>query len=181
MICHVHNIPRTRLLHKAAQEGWSRDLISQVRAEVNERLYVNRRGEVPDVRDNISSAAQVIVETIYQHRRDISDLRNTATKALDHVNALLDLDLESDDGEIDKSQAILRQVQAGLILGKTQGVVGALDVLASAYQRIVAMERQAFGLEGLAAATPQIESEQSNPAATVQVYLPANHREPALT
>lgn len=179
-VCDTHGITRSRLMDKVAQEGWSRDLMSQVRAEVNERLYMARRHE-ERAKDHVTVAAQVMVDVIYRHRHDICHLRSTITKAFHGINELMDMDITNEDGNIDKAELILRNVRSALLLGKTQGVVSALDTLASAYQRVITMERQAFGLDGLVSTSAYMQEESGPPAATVQLYLPVNHRDPVST
>lgn len=177
-VCAIHGITRQRLMERVASDGWSRDLMSQVRAEVNERLYMNRRHEA-QAQDHVSAAAQVMVEAVYRHRHDIAHLRSTVSRTIQQVNDLLDMEVTDDKGDLDRAELILRNVRSSLLLGKTQGIVNALDVLASAYQRVITMERAAFGLDSLVSTASYTQDSESNvPTATVQLYLPANHRDP---
>jgi hypothetical protein len=174
-ICSSHSVSRTLLMAHVANNGWTRDLLSQVHAEVNERLYLNRRRET-EIEDHISAAAEVLAEAIRTHRRDIGEMRGTFNQILALVKNVLESDI-TEDGLISKNRVMIRAVEIALLFGKSQGAVGAMDTLASAYQRIVALERQAYGIDGLASFAQTGEPGQL-PAATVQVYLPDNHRDP---
>lgn len=178
MVCRVHCISRQRLMDRVAVEGWSRDLMTQVRAEVNERLYMNRL-QAEAEQDHISAAAQAMVDVIRNHRQDIGQLRETISQTVEQVNEVLNAEV-MDDGLLDKSRVVARSVQASLLFGKTQGVVGALDTLASAMQRLVTLERQAFGMESISSATLPVVSAGDNPSTNpiVSIYLPDNHRNP---
>jgi len=178
MVCRVHCISRQRLMDRVAVEGWSRDLMTQVRAEVNERLYMNRL-QVEAEQDHISAAAQAMVDVIRNHRQDIGQLRETISQTVEQVNEVLNAEV-MDDGLLDKGRVVARSVQASLLFGKTQGVVGALDTLASAMQRLVTLERQAFGMESISSATLPVVSatDTSSSNALIQITLPHNSRDP---
>jgi hypothetical protein len=173
-ICNFHNITRQQLMGKVSSGAWTRDLMSQVRAEVNERLFMSRQREEQG-KDHVAIAAQVTIDVVMGHRRDIRHLREIFVKTLDRINEIVEVDL-SDPSQLEDSAEVLRSLNSRAILGRNQGVVGAIDTLASAYQRIIALERQAFGLDSLTTVSANVTETQ--PTATVQLFLPVNHRDP---
>lgn len=178
MICRVHGLNRTTLMDHVASAGWVRDLMSQVRAEVNERLYMDRKEEAAKD-DAVSVAAEMMVQVVLSHRKDIQSLRAVLNKTMARFNELLDTGVFEEVISEDGKKVTYRPTQAAMVLGKTQGVATALDNLASAFQRVIEMEREAFGFGGLGgAASAKEDNTMNRPVATVQVYLPANHRDP---
>jgi hypothetical protein len=175
-ICSIHSVSRQSLMGHVANNGWTRDLLAQVHAEVNERLYLNRQKEQCE-NDHVAAAAEVMVGAIRKQRADIENMRGAFNTILARVQEILDCEV-TEDGLINKNKVMIRAIEVALLFGKSQGAVGAMDTLASAYQRIMTMERQAYGLDGLAAFAQQQGEPGQLPAATVQIYLPDNHRNP---
>ena len=172
-ICRNFDITRSQLQAKSITGGWSRDLLQHARAEIAEALLLNRPA---DPRDAVAVSAAVAVEVIRSHRKDISRLRDIAAQTMERLGELVQDGITFTIDQEGKSVAS----PAALVLGKAQGIAGALDQIASAYTRIVELERIAFGLNEspLVAITPGAADPTAGLAASVQIYLPQNHRDP---
>lgn len=173
-VSRVHGVTRSDLLQHAEKNGWTRDLISQVRQEINERLTGAADTSEAD-EDAVARAARVAVEIVRSHRKDLSRLRGVAEGAIARLGELIEDGLVLGDGD-DKAFN-----PAAVLLGKTQGAASALDQIASAYSRIIEMERQAFGLDALTpsvSAGAAVKTPNGQAAANVTFYLPSNHRDP---
>lgn len=179
-ICRVHGVSRSLLMDHAARNGWTRDLISQVRMEVNERLYTQELSRPVPENDVVAKAAEVMVAVVRSHRKDIAKLRGVASQAMDHF-ALLMAEGVFEEYTDEDGNTKVRLNKSALVLGKTQGVATALDNLASAYARIIDMERKAFGFDTGGSASVGISmggDPNSVPQAQVTFYMPDNGRDP---
>ncbi len=177
-ICRVHGIERHRLMTYAASNAWTRDLASQVRMAVNEALYRAEQDDPMSDDDAITRAAAVVIGVVRSHRKDISALRGLVTQAMTHFQKLMEEGVLIDCVNEDGTQGV-KISKSALVLGKTQGVATALDNLASAYARVVELERMAFGLDMKAAPSVgmSVGDSNGNPVAQMHIYLPDNHRD----
>lgn len=144
-ICAHFKISRAQLNDQVAKYGWSRNLSANVKASTDEAIL--RRTAGPDTAgehtDFIEKAADRTADVVMEHRKDIVELRNLATRMRERLSTLVGPDfLEiGDDGSyqihpLDK-----------WLLGKNDGTLSGLIKLTDAFAKIITMERQAYGLD----------------------------------
>ena len=151
-IARQNGITHPAILKKAKAEGWTRNLIKQVREAVETKLVTETAAEVTggntdgNSKETIEAAAQRVVEVVRSHRKDIkfgrdltarllSELDNTTSK-VGEIEEIITK--ETDPGP--KRSAMMRAVSL-------PGRAGVMKDLSQAMQRLIGLERQAFSVD----------------------------------
>jgi len=160
-ILRKYNVSRSALDRKRNRDGWNRQTNLLIKQEVMERLQTGEN-PIPAPDDVIARTAFEHVLTVLNQRADIKKLRELVGKAAGKLEQIMDGSLPEDEG-------------ASAIVGRA-GVVGAVDTLGSALQRLIPLERSALGID---LTQPSGDANLgSGDGTSVTFYLPNNHRDP---
>lgn len=155
-----HGMSKSTLMARVAKEGWERDLSDAVKvatkagivqATINEltaaaiEKKTERAAEV--ISSGVDVAAAANVQVVMGHRRDLARLKSVSLKMLN--------ELESATDAVPALHELTAMVaenspEALPALGKFVSLAGRVatsEKLTAAFNRIVTMERQAFGLD----------------------------------
>lgn len=155
-----HGMSKSTLMARVAKEGWERDLSDAVKvatkagivqATINEltaaaiEKKTERAAEV--ISSGVDVAAAANVQVVMGHRRDLARLKSVSLKMLnelenatDAVPALHELTAMVAENSPEALPALGKFVSLA-------GRVATSEKLTAAFNRIVTMERQAFGLD----------------------------------
>lgn len=144
-----YGISRGRIKRRADKEGWVRDLTDQINQEANKQLQQSMavahraldQGATPEQRERqiIEFAAATQVELVQRHRGDLALLRGTSMKIAQHLSEQVASGyMEIPGGEGENPIKVPIDLEAA---AKT------LNNVTGSYQRVVQLERQAFGLD----------------------------------
>lgn len=150
-IAKENDISRDRIRRRAESLGWERNLTHKIneaaRNKLNESL-VNNLDALPDAeneddrnRQIVELAAQTQVELVRHHRGDIARMRGIAGKMMIKLDDAIDkgLEIKADSDNPDAEP---------MIIGMELETIGKVfNNLTTGYQRLVTMERQAFGMD----------------------------------
>ena len=145
------------IARRAKKDGWTRDLRARIQARAEE--LVTRQAVTPTVTPEQTVSESLIVETNAvmqasvrrEHRQDIQRARVLTMSLLSELEGVThgaelfeklgELMAAPDENGIDKLNEVYRKVIS------MTGRVGNMKSLAEALQRLVAMEREAFGID----------------------------------
>lgn len=152
-----YGVSHVAIKKRADKEGWTRDLTAKIKAkadalvnsrevngEVNSRQLVNES-------EIVNANAEVIANIRLSHRKDISRTRNVVMKLLGELEASTDnIELFEKLGDLmrredDKGQDKLNDLYQKVI--SMAGRTKTMKDLADSLKTMVALERQAYGLD----------------------------------
>ncbi|WP_323994715.1 hypothetical protein [Aeromonas hydrophila] len=152
-----YGVSHVAIKKRADKEGWTRDLTAKIKAkadalvnsrevngEVNSRQLVNES-------EIVNANAEVIANIRLSHRKDISRSRNVVMKLLGELEESTDnIELFENLGELmrredDKGQDKLNDLYHKVI--SMAGRTKTMKDLADSLKTMVALERQAYGLD----------------------------------
>ena len=151
----------TAIRQRAKEHGWPRDLAAKVKAKADElvrtaEVRTQVRTETPTEREQVEISAQIQTNVVLAHRRDIPAARKLAMSMLEELQLQTDgIELLRQLGELmaapdEKGQDKRNELYLKVIsLG---GRASTLKSLADTLKTLVALERQAFGIEDKASA-----------------------------
>ncbi|MDR3538790.1 MAG: hypothetical protein P4L71_20005 [Acetobacteraceae bacterium] len=131
----IHGVSHTAINRRAKTEGWVQNLSGRVREAAEAKLVaaeVSSQVSAATTRETVETAAARVVQLVRSHRSDISALRAIVKRMVEGLARV--------------AGGIPLQPGDDALLGSRQGAIDGSDKLASALQRMVALERQAFGL-----------------------------------
>lgn len=152
--------------NRAKKEGWSRDISEKIKNKSDELLnktLLNKEGAVAE-RQLIEANAKAVADIRLAHRKDIHRARRltnallselegqTDPETLEMLQELGELMRREDDRGQDKLNDLYRKV---ISLGERSKT---MKTLAESLQKLVDMERTAFGLDSAA-----VDSNQESP------------------
>lgn len=158
-IADEHGISHVAINKRAKRDGWTRDLSAKIQAKAEELVTKTLvTSEVTSVRriaekEVIDAAAQAVADVRLSHRRDIHRARRVTNSLLDELEQQTDpatlsmlrelgvmLRQESEQGQ-DKLNDLYHKV---ISLGERSKT---MKTLAESLQKLVDMERTAFGMD----------------------------------
>lgn len=152
LISQEHGISRSRINRRAEKEGWQKNLSDRIDDAVRSRLHaslISDAERLPDdasreARDEqiIKVVAQTQVEVVQNHRKSITDLHNLTRKMSDRLNSQLENGVKV--LVPGKSGEGATEVTVDLELDTASRV---LSNLTNSMHRLIAMERQAYGMD----------------------------------
>ena len=124
---------------RARQEGWTRDLMGQVRRRANEILALRESPSLPpeQIEKAVEDGATRVVDIVLAHRKQASTARDVVQKLLDELH--------------DPSTDLTAPVRTSMI-----------QSLSTAMKTLVAIERQAFNVDAVEPEKP-LTSENLTP------------------
>lgn len=142
-------VSHTAINKRSKRDGWTRNLSAQVREEVSARL-VSAEVSGPHTREIVDAAAAQVVEVVRSHRRDVSRGRGLVAKLLEELGEATDereaiedaIEVETAGDKTGNRRAVMLRAVA---LPSRAGVI---KELSAAMKNLVALERQAFNIEG---------------------------------
>lgn len=162
-IAKEHAITHTAVLKRAEAENWPRDLAGKIRAAANIQLarevakgQVSTQVATVSERGIVEANAALQVEIIRSHRSDITRARSVMQGLLDDLGvaastretlAATASKITADDKSGQRRSALLKAISIG-------EQAQTLETLTRSLQRLVALERQAFGIDQMAERTP---------------------------
>lgn len=167
-----YGVSHVAIKKRADKEGWTRDLTAKIKAkadalvnsrevngEVNSRQLVNES-------EIVNANAEVIANIRLSHRKDISRTRNVVMKLLGELEASTDnIELFEKLGDLmrredDKGQDKLNDLYQKVI--SMAGRTKTMKDLADSLKTMVALERQAYGLDAEVKAQDGEPSKEAN-------------------
>lgn len=152
-----YGVSHVAIKKRADKEGWTRDLTAKIKAKADALVNsgevnggVNSKPLVNEV-EIVNANAEVIANIRLSHRKDISRSRNLVMKLLGELEASTDnIDLFEQLGEMlrredDKGQDKLNDLYHKVI--SMTGRTKTMKDLADSLKTLVAIERQAYGLD----------------------------------
>lgn len=152
-----YGVSHVAIKKRADKEGWTRDLTAKIKAKADALVNsgevnggVNSKPLVNEV-EIVNANAEVIANIRLSHRKDISRSRNLVMKLLGELEASTDnIDLFEQLGEMlrredDKGQDKLNDLYQKVI--SMAGRTKTMKDLADSLKTLVAIERQAYGLD----------------------------------
>ena len=158
----TYDVSEAAVRKRAKSEGWQRDLSEAVRREVRNQLvrsevrtpHAREDGEPLDEEDEkaVETAAARAVDVITRHRTAIGKQAQIVELATDLLYQIMTNQLQPEDVVVYKNGKPTGETKKGWpklthILGPFDTVPEACSKLAQATSRLVAMERQAYGLD----------------------------------
>lgn len=158
-----HGADNGLISRKAKKDGWSQDLSRAIKAATNAKLVEELVSkEISDSQQKVSStvlaAAEVNKDVILGHRKDIRMLARIAADLTEELRQLGKTDLSSiaemlmDDSLTQEQVAELRGAVSAVVKLPTRSLVA--QRLSATWGRVIALERQAFGLDDPEAPPP---------------------------
>ena len=157
------------IVKRAKRDGWTRDLKAKIHAKaeskVSESLVSAQVSAQTKVRERevIEANAVAIADVILSHRKDIQRNRSLAGKMLSELEAqtndpelfeqLAELMAEPDQSGVDKLNMLYRKVLS------LPSRIDSAKKLAETMRVMVALEREAFGVESPAKAETEVSGE----------------------
>lgn len=149
-----HGVSHTAINKKAKAQGWTRNLAAKVKAAVSTAL-VSDGVSAANARETVEAAAARVVDVVRSHRRDIATGRNI-------VQSLFEELIEATANRHDIEDAIHEDTRGGddgsAAQGKRRAMMlravalpsraSTMQSLSAALKGLVALERQAFSIEG---------------------------------
>ena len=142
-------ISHPAILKRAKRDGWTRNLAAKVREAVTAKLVTSEVTGAAGQRETIEAAAARVVQVIREHRTSIGRAQRLvkalfgeleeATENRDEIDEAIEA--ESRDEDKGKRRAMMLRAVA---LPSRSGVIVNLS---GALKTLVALERQAFGLD----------------------------------
>ena len=152
-----YGVSHVAIKKRADKEGWTRDLTAKIKAKaealVNSREVNGGVNSKPLVNETeiVNANAEVIANIRLSHRKDISRSRNVVMKLLGELEISTDnIDLFEELGEIMRSPDDKGQDKRNDIYNKVISMSGrtkTMKDLADSLKTLVALERQAYGLD----------------------------------
>lgn len=152
-----YGVSHVAIKKRADKEGWTRDLAAKIKAKADALVNsgevnggVNSKPLVNEA-EIVNANAEVIANIRLSHRKDISRSRNLVMKLLGELEASTDnIDLFEQLGEMlrredDKGQDKLNDLYHKVI--SMAGRTKTMKDLADSLKTLVAIERQAYGLD----------------------------------
>ena len=168
-IAEENDVTHGAINKRAKRDGWERDLSAKIvakaeslvsKAEVSKQ--VSKEAWVTE-RAVIEANAQAIADVILSHRKDIQRNRSLAGKMLSELEAqtndpelfeqLAELMAEPDQSGVDKLNMLYRKVLS------LPSRIDSAKKLAETMRVMVALEREAFGVESPAKAETEVSGE----------------------
>jgi hypothetical protein len=144
-----HGVSHTAINKKAKAQGWTRNLAARVKEAVSTKL-VSDGVSSANARETVEAAAARIVEVVRSHRNDIATGRQIAQammaeliEATEHREEIEDeIEIETAGDRNGKRRAMMLRAVALPSRAST------LLSLSSAIKNFIALERQAFNIDG---------------------------------
>ena len=185
MIAKKFGVSDTAIRKHAANNDWQRDLTGRVKEEVRRQLVREQVRNVGAItqEDNaiIRMAARQAIEVVRDHKQTIGRLHRVVAVMASQLEQHLGIQVEQTAGagttpQLQKSE----NSKLPIFRGRADSVASLVLALTAAFERIVRIERQAFGIED-EALPPALLGEaragsQVAGRAQVVVYLPDNGR-----
>ena len=157
-IAREHGITHTAVAKRAARDGWVRDLSAKIKARADNlvsKQAVSSLVSKSDEKTLVEANAALVAGIQISHRQDIPRKRELVAKLFAEIEA------QTDGGDlIEELIEALRSgdqvLQAGVVRKLTslpQRIKGVAE-LVSAYKSLIALERQAYGLDEAGATDP---------------------------
>lgn len=151
-IARAQGLSDTAIRKRAKAGSWDRDLSGKVASQVRRTLVRTEGSHRPRASEAeiVDAAAAQVVEVVRSHRRDVSRGRSLVAKLLEELGEATDereaiedaIEVETaGDKTVNRRAAMLRAVA----LPSRAGVI---KELSAAMKSLVALERQAFNIEG---------------------------------
>lgn len=151
-----HKVATSSITRRAAKHGWTRDLSAAVQAETRARLVSESADKrIQNADSAIATAAQTNVTVVMGHRQDIALLRSMVGDMVTKIRAmgLVDdigmtglLAIINENGmDAAEAKSIITTIRNTC---NTPAQVGALKNLSETLTKLVALEREAFGIDG---------------------------------
>lgn len=134
----MHGVVHTTIARRAEKHGWTQDLSAAVRAATHAALIATATHQASTnahqtATDTVLAAAEMGAQVIRAHRTRLAEVTAGADRAKEKVLGLLD------------TAADIREAAVAM---------SAIEAWARITKTVVEKERQAFGLEDMAAANP---------------------------
>lgn len=152
-IAREHEVSRDRIKRRADKEGWERNLSQKINEAAKNKLNelsAQTVAELPEAeteeernRQIVELAAQTQVELVRHHREDIGTMRHISRKMMGKLDEALDKGLQVTSVD-EQGEPTGEPMFIGMDL-ETAGKV--FNNLTNGYQRLVQLERQAFGMD----------------------------------
>lgn len=151
-----YDVSDTAIRKKAKADGWERDLTEKVHERVRSKLVraevraLNAREPVRTDAEIIEAAAETAVQVVQIHRRDVRHGRLICAALfaeLQDTSANREIIAESIDSETQDDSSPTRRNQMMKAISLPTRARAMLD-LSAAMKNLVAVERQAFSLDG---------------------------------
>lgn len=151
----VFGVQPSAISRKAKKDSWVQDKASEVRALSEAQLLISNRRKATEkatpTPEDVQVAALARTNIVLNHRTDVRDGRELAMQMLEELKAqTADLDLFRKLGELmlnpdDKGNDKLSELYHKVI--STSGRMGNLKQWAEVQKILIALERQAFGID----------------------------------
>lgn len=140
-----HGVSHVTILRKAKARGWLRDLSAQVR-QVATATLLQPEVQTCSTREAIDGAAAQIVRVVREHRKDISAARGIVSSLMSELQATCadPVAVESAIAAEADPRSRDRMLRAVALPSRADTVVK----LTTALKSVIAMEREAFSIEG---------------------------------
>lgn len=158
-----HGADNGLISRKAKKEGWTQDLSKAIKAATNAKLVeelVSKEisSSQQKVSNTVLAAAEANKDVILGHRKDIRMLARIAAELTEELRQLGKTDLNAiaemlmDDSLTQEQVAELRGAVSAVVKLPTRSLVA--QRLSATWGRVIALERQAFGLDDPEAPPP---------------------------
>jgi len=165
-ICEIYTVSRSAMMRRAMLENWERNMQAALTSEVRRQIFEGVASS--DLEPHIQAQAQAIVQVISDHRGAVSSLRELVQDASSELKGIIEAAREN---RLDEKMPML-----AILVGKGS-ISSAVDTLASATDKIVALERKLLGLDQMLPIGDNRSGKDAPSGVSVTVYLPDNNRE----
>jgi len=156
LIASEHGVTHTAINKRANKEGWTRDLNAKIRARAEEKVSKSvvstevSKQRLATERETVEANAELQAQVIIAQRKDIQGLR----KLVNELSA--ELSLSGNNIEALENLAVLMAKGEELSDKRLDAVMKAISLpsrvmsvekLVNAFSKLVALERQAFGID----------------------------------
>jgi len=158
-IASEQNLSDTAIRKRAKKDEWTRDLTKKIQSKAEElvrkaevRAEVRSKNRITE-KQTIEENAQAIANKLIEHRKDIPRVRNIVMNLfteLEHQSGIENAELLSQLGEIMRDEDEKGQDKRNDLYMKIislQGRSATAKSLSESLKTLIALERQAFGLE----------------------------------
>jgi len=159
-----HGITEGAIRKRAKKDGWTRDLAAKVKAKAEELVRkelvrAEVRKESATETETIAVEARVQARIRLTQRKDVGRARDLATKLLEELEAQThDIELMQNLGEImaspDRSGSDKKLAEAYSKAISLGGRVSTMKALSETLRNLIALEREAYGMNDLPPGNP---------------------------
>lgn len=150
-----HGISDTAIRKRAKRDGWTRDLSAKVRAKADdlvrsEVVHSEVRKETACEREVIEANAQMQADVVLSSRRDIQKARALVMRLLDELERMTagaDLLVQLGELMLDPVANAGKLQEAYKKIISLPSRIDAMRKLADALKTLIALEREAFGID----------------------------------